>query len=176
MKNKQDYYSILGVEKNATEADLKKAYRALGKKYHPDVNPDKEGAAAMMQDINEAYETLSDPKKRAEYDSGGSKSSGGSYSAQGGYKESHDIFDDIFSGMKGKGSKGFDFGFGFDGGTKPASGGSSGNAKGGAESGATGEVCKRCGGKKRIMVTTMGGFGTTRRWQECPVCGGKGKV
>jgi len=64
----QDFYKILEVEKNATEADIKKAYRRLARKHHPDVNPNDPQAEKKFKDISEAYQTLSDPKKRQEYD------------------------------------------------------------------------------------------------------------
>ena len=69
MANKKDYYEVLGVNKNATDEELKKAYRKLAKKYHPDANPDnKKEAEAKFKEINEAYETLSNPQKRKMYD------------------------------------------------------------------------------------------------------------
>ena len=66
MADKQDYYDVLGLQKDASEADIKKAYRQLSKKYHPDINkaPDAE---AKFKEVNEAYETLSDPQKRSAY-------------------------------------------------------------------------------------------------------------
>ena len=69
MADKRDYYEVLGVDKNATDEELKKAYRKLAKKYHPDANPDnKKEAEAKFKEVNEAYEVLSDSQKRKMYD------------------------------------------------------------------------------------------------------------
>ena len=67
-ESKRDYYEVLGVEKSADEATLKKAYRALAKKYHPDLNPGDKEAEQKFKEINEAYGVLSDPEKRKKYD------------------------------------------------------------------------------------------------------------
>ena len=114
MAEKKDYYAILGVEKNASDDDLKKAYRKLAKKYHPDANPDnKKEAEAKFKEVNEAYENLSDPQKRRMYDQfghNGPQGFGGG--GQGGYysysTSGFDGFDmgdlgDIFSSFFGGG-------------------------------------------------------------------------
>ena len=85
MATKRDYYEVLGVNKNATEDEIKKAYRKLAKKYHPDANPDnKEEAEAKFKEVNEAYENLSDPQKRRMYDQFGHNGPQGGFGGQGG--------------------------------------------------------------------------------------------
>ncbi|MBR1859513.1 MAG: molecular chaperone DnaJ [Selenomonadaceae bacterium] len=102
MADKRDYYEVLGINKNATDDEVKKAYKKLAKKWHPDLNPDnKKEAEEKMKEINEAYDILKDPKKRAQYDQFGHASftgGGGAHGASG--------FEDIF---RNAGS-----GFGFD--------------------------------------------------------------
>ncbi|WP_314155383.1 molecular chaperone DnaJ [Stomatobaculum longum] len=104
-EQKRDYYEVLGVSKDADDAALKKAYRVLAKKYHPDANPGDKQAEAAFKEINEAYSVLSDPKKRAQYDQFGHAafdprmgggSGGGFY--EGSAADFGDIFGDLFGG------------------------------------------------------------------------------
>ena len=97
---KRDYYEVLGVDKNADEATIKKAYRALAKKNHPDANPDdREGAEERFKEINEAYQVLSDPQKRAQYDQFGPDGPQQGGFGTGGFVD--------FSGFSGFGGGGF---------------------------------------------------------------------
>lgn len=117
----QDYYEILGVDKNADDATIKKAYRKLAMKYHPDRNPDDKAAEEKFKEIGEAYEVLSDADKRAAYDrmgheafkNGGMNGAGGG--AGGGFADPMDIFAQMFGGMGGFGGFG-----GFGGGRRKA--------------------------------------------------------
>ncbi|ABB33755.1 chaperone DnaJ domain protein [Geobacter metallireducens RCH3] len=122
-----DYYEVLGLKKGATEAEIKKAYRKLAVKYHPDKNPGDKGAEDKFKEINEAYAVLSDPQKRAQYDQFGSSGFHQRYSQEDIFRgfDVGDIFkdmgfgtDDIFSRIFG-GAGGFrQGGFGFGGGRR----------------------------------------------------------
>ena len=104
MADKRDYYEVLGVDRNADDAALKKAYRQLAKKYHPDVNPGDKEAEAKFKEATEAYSVLSDPAKRKQYDQFGhaafENGGGGGAGGFGGFdfsgSDMGDIFGDIF--------------------------------------------------------------------------------
>jgi molecular chaperone DnaJ len=104
MSSKRDYYDVLGVSKNASEAELKKAYRRLAMKYHPDRNSDDAEAETKFKEAKEAYDVLSDEQKRAAYDQFGHQGVEGSFAgghAQGG--GFGDIFDSVFGDIFGGG-------------------------------------------------------------------------
>jgi molecular chaperone DnaJ len=108
MMSKRDYYEILGVSRNATEAELKKAYRRLAMKFHPDRNPDDDQAEARFKEAKEAYEILGDARKRAAYDqfghAGVEQGAGGGFSAADAFGDIFgDVFGDIFGGGRGRG-------------------------------------------------------------------------
>lgn len=109
MADKRDYYEVLGVDKNASEDEIKKAYRKLAKKYHPDLNPGDKEAEEKFKEANEAYEVLSDAEKKAKYDrfghagvdpnyGAGSAGYGGGFNGQGFDFDLGDIFSNIFGG------------------------------------------------------------------------------
>ncbi len=120
MSESQDYYSVLGVSKSATADELKKAYRTLAMKYHPDRNPDDKEAEEKFKEVNNAYQVLSDPEKRQRYDALGHDAftHGGAGGAGGPGMDPMDIFAQMFGGAGG--GEGFDLGdlFGFGGGRR----------------------------------------------------------
>ena len=110
MADKRDYYEVLGVSKTATDAELKKAYRVLAKKYHPDSNPGDKEAEAKFKEASEAYAVLSDPDKRAKYDQFGHAAFDGSAGGQAYdfnmddiFGSMGDIFGDLFGGGRSRG-------------------------------------------------------------------------
>ena len=100
MADKRDYYEVLGVSKNASDSEIKKAYRKLAKKYHPDSNPGDKEAEAKFKEASEAYAVLSDSEKRSKYDQFGHAAFDGGAGGGGGFDFSGmdmgDIFGDIF--------------------------------------------------------------------------------
>ena len=198
MPNK-DYYSILGVQKDASADDIKSAYRRLAKKYHPDINKTAE-AAEKFKDINEAYEVLGDEKKRANYDQFGSAdgpqfsgaSGGGFGDFFGGGGGFSDIFSDIFSAFGGGNQRTMEKGddvfinltlsfeeavFGAEKTITFPKLEKCSDCKGtGAKDGKEFTVCPDCrgSGRMRYQQTTM--FGTTIREAGCTKCNATGKI
>lgn len=176
-EQKRDYYEVLGVEKNADDAAIKKAYRVLAKKYHPDMNPGDAEAEKKFKEASEAYAVLSDPEKRRQYDQYGHAAFDGAGGA-GGFDFSgmdfSDIFGDLFGGM-------------FGGGRRASNGPMKGanirtsvsitfeeacfgvekeieltlkdeckTCRGtGAKPGTTKETCSKCGGKGQVVFTSQ---------------------
>ena len=112
MADKRDYYEVLGVSRSASESEIKKAYRKLAKQYHPDTNPGDKVAEAKFKEASEAYEVLSDPEKKAQYDQFGHAAfeqggpggfNGGGFGGFDFGGDMGDIFGDIFGGMFGGG-------------------------------------------------------------------------
>lgn len=204
MADKRDYYEVLGVDKGADDAAIKKAYRVLAKKYHPDTNSGDKEAEAKFKEASEAYAVLSDPEKRKQYDQFGHAAfDGGAGGAGAGgfdfnFDDMGDIFGDLFGGM-----------FGGGGGRRRQNNGpqKGSNLKTsvritfeeavfgcekeieltlkdecttchgtGAKPGTSPETCTNCGGKGQVVYTQQSLFGMVRNVQTCPTCNGTGKV
>lgn len=201
-EQKRDYYEVLGVEKNADDAAIKKAYRVLAKKYHPDMNPGDTEAEKKFKEASEAYAVLSDPEKRRQYDQFGHAAFDGGAGGAGGFDFSGTDFSDIFGDIFGD----------FFGGGRSRSARNNGPMKGanirtsvritfeeavfgckkeidltvketcktcngsGAKPGTSPETCSKCGGKGQVVFTQQSFFGTVRNVQTCPDCQGTGKV
>lgn len=198
MANK-DYYGVLGVDKNASDDEIKSAYRRLAKKYHPDLNKTEE-AAEKFKDINEAYECLSDSKKRANYDQFGT-AEGNPFGGQGGAGFGDffgggggfgDFFSDIFSAFGGRGGQAqqqqgedinisvtLEFGEACFGCEKNITFNKvdkcSACSGTGAKNGKEFSTCSQCGGAGRVRFQQNTMFGTTIREGICPKCNGTGK-
>lgn len=197
---KRDYYEVLGVARDASEAEIKKAYRQLAKKYHPDLNPDnKEESEAKFKEVTEAYEILSDAEKRARYDrfghSGVDPQSGGAYGQDfGGFG---DIFDDIFDIFGGGFSRGrrrqgpvrgadlrYDLNLEF----KEAVFGTEKEIQirrtencttchgTGAKPGTGKETCPTCKGLGEVRYAQQTPFGQFVRTSTCSTCSGTGEI
>lgn len=206
MPNKRDYYEVLGVGRNATDDEIKKAYRKLAKKYHPDLNPGNQEAEVKFKEANEAYEVLSDKDKKARYDQFGhagvdpNYGGGGGAGAGGGFDFD---FGDIFNSFFG----------GFGGGPFSAQGGNPNApqrgsdaavsvtisfeeaAKGctriveisrvekcpectgtGAKKGSSPQTCPECNGRGQVQSQQRTPFGVISTSKVCARCGGKGTV
>lgn len=204
MADKRDYYEVLGVSKDADDAAIKKAYRQLAKKYHPDTNPGDKEAEAKFKEASEAYAVLSDAEKRRQYDqfghaafeNGGAGAGGFDFSNMGDIFGS-DIFGDIFGDLFGGGSRrrssngpmrGADvrtsvritFAESVTGTTKQIDVTikdpcSKCNGTG-AKPGTQPETCGKCGGKGQVVYTQQSILGMMRNVQSCPDCHGTGKV
>ena len=113
MADKRDYYEVLGISKEASETEIKKAYRSMAKKYHPDVNPGDAEAEAKFKEVNEAYDVLSDPDKKSKYDQYGHAAfdpnsggfGGGGFGGFGDFGDFGDLFGNLFGGGFGGGSR-----------------------------------------------------------------------
>ena len=202
--NKRDYYEVLGVSKEASEDEIKKAYRSLAKKYHPDMNPGDKEAEVKFKEANEAYAVLSDAEKRQKYDryghaafdpaAGGGGSGFGGFGGFGADFDFGDIFSSFFGGGGGRSQRsnapreGDDVAarvtisfeeaaFGCKKEISFARIESCGECSGsGAAKGSSAESCATCRGTGRVTVQqqTMLGYMQTQR--ACSACGGKGKI
>lgn len=203
-ESKRDYYEVLGVPKNADDAALKKAYRALAKKYHPDANPDDKNAEAKFKEASEAYAVLSDPEKRRQYDQFGHAAfeggGAGGFSGFGGFDFSGadmgDIFGDIFGDLFGTRSRGRGNGpmrganlrtgiritfeeaiFGCQKEIEITYKDECPKCGGsGAKPGTSPIICPKCNGKGKIVYTQQSFFGQVQNVQTCPDCQGSGKI
>lgn len=203
MADKRDYYEVMGVPKNATDDEIKKAYRKLAKQYHPDLNPEDKTAETKFKEVNEAYEVLSDKDKKARYDqfghAGVDPNFGGG--AGGGSPFAGDIdLGDIFNSFFG----------GFGGGARSASPNAPRRgsdteavvnisfeeaAKGcqenisyekiescsdcggsGAQKGTSAKTCTNCNGTGQVRINQRTPFGVVQTARTCDRCGGTGKV
>ena len=188
---KRDYYEVLGVNRDAADDDIKKSYRRLAMKHHPDRNPDNPKAEEMFKEAKEAYEILSDANKRAAYDqyghAGVDPSAGAGAAGMGGFADAFgDIFGDIFGGGRGRSNvyRGADLRYNLEIGLEEAARGTETKIRI-----PTMEECETCNGSgakpgtKPVKCTTCDGHGQVRMQQgffsiqqTCPKCRGAGKM
>nr|VFK27372.1 MAG: molecular chaperone DnaJ [Candidatus Kentron sp. MB]VFK74284.1 MAG: molecular chaperone DnaJ [Candidatus Kentron sp. MB] len=192
---KRDYYEVLDLARNASEGELKKAYRRLAMKYHPDRNPDDKEAEEKFKECKEAYEILSDPRKRSAYDQFGHAGVDPSAAAGAGFGGAgfgSDIFDEMFSNIFGGGARGggrgvhrgADLRYELTINLEQAVGGFTKKIKfpaqapcpdchgSGVKPGSSPVTCKVCGGRGQIRMQQ--GFFSLQ--QTCPQCRGAGKI
>lgn len=203
-ENKRDYYEVLGVPRDADDAALKKAYRALAKKYHPDTNQNNPEAEAKFKEASEAYAVLSDADKRRQYDQFGHAAFDGGAGGAGGFGgfdfsgDMGDIFGDLFGDFFGGGRsssrsyngpmKGATLRtsiritfeesiFGCEKEIEMNSKDTCTNCGGtGAKPGTKPVTCPKCGGKGQVVYQNQTPLGMMRSVQPCPDCGGKGTI
>lgn len=202
-EQKRDYYEVLGIDKNADDAAIKKAYRQLAKKYHPDMNPGDQEAEKKFKEASEAYAVLSDPDKRRQYDQFGHAAfeGGAGGGGFGGFDfnsaDMGDIFGDIFGDLFGGGrSRRANNGpmqganiraqirvtfeeavFGCDKEIELTLKDECGKCHGtGAKPGTSPITCSKCGGKGQVVYTQQSLFGMVQNVRTCPECNGTGKV
>lgn len=200
--NKRDYYEVLGVGRDASEEELKKAYRRLALKYHPDRNKDDQNAAERFKEINEAYEVLSDPEKRARYDQFGHAAFGGANGFGGspfgdfsgfGFGDLGDFFESVFGGAFGGGRRsgpqpGADLRLDLEITLEEAASGLEKEVEiprtedctrcrgTGAEPGSEPKRCPTCNGTGQVRTTQNTPLGRFQTVRTCHQCQGEGRV
>lgn len=206
MADKRDYYEVLGLNKNADEGEIKKAYRSLAKKYHPDLHPGDAEAEAKFKEVNEAYAVLSDADKKAKYDqfghaafdpaAGGGGYDGGGFGGFGDFGDLGDIFGSFFGGGFGSSSgqrrnaptRGEDVGARVTVTFEEAAFGVKKDVSfnriqkcehcggSGAKKGTKAETCSSCGGSGQKRITQRIGGMAFQSTTTCDACRGSGKI
>lgn len=200
----KDYYSILGLDRNASDEDIKKAFRKLALQYHPDRNPGDKSSEEKFKEINEAYQVLSDPEKKSQYDQFGTtdfngQGGFGGFDFGGGFQDFGgfgDIFETIFGGGFGgfsggksnRPQRGADLQYTLNltfeeaafGATKEIEINRSEECKKcngtGAKPGTRPITCDKCGGTGQVRISRRTGFGNFTSVTTCDKCGGKGTI